>query len=225
MNATDLTRDELILLNTNFGEELEKQARAIAADENVKLAEVEGEAENLFNYGAELAMQKIAEMEMKYKEGDKKYDKDSEEYKKMEKEKGEKSDSEKTASAMGKFILEGYWDTMMEKGAEYYGDKNVYLEELVKEAKYGKVMSYLKGMGSKAKDVAGKASVKGKEMYGKHMAPRYQAAGEAGRKAMGKGLSAKERARYLGMAAKKTAPELAVGAAGAGAYGLSRKKK
>jgi len=126
MNLSDLTRDELLLVNTDFGSEIEKVASEIANEEFEKDAEVEGVADSCLVYGAELAMQKIAEMEEKHKKAKEEGEEDEEEE--------EKEEEEKTADAMGNFILEGYWNTMMEKGAEFYGDENIYIEELCKEA-------------------------------------------------------------------------------------------
>lgn len=138
MNLKDLTREELMLLNTDFGEEIEKQASAIVENESEKLAEVSEIADSCFDYGAELAMSKIAEMETNYaaKKGKEEEDDDEE-------DEDEEKEEEKTASAMGNFILEGYWNTMMEKGAEYYGDKDIYLEELCKEAGFARQMKNL----------------------------------------------------------------------------------
>ncbi len=152
MNLSDLTREELLLINTDFGEEIEKQASAIVDDEYEKIAEVEAVAENCYNYGAELAMQKIAEMEANYAEKKEKKKEGKED------EDEDEKDEEKTASATGNFITEGYWNTLMEKGAEYYNDENIYIEELCKEAKYtDKALKMVKGWGSKIKSISNKA--------------------------------------------------------------------
>jgi hypothetical protein len=136
IRLSDLTKEELDLLQTDFPEEMMKEAYAIVEEEQEKIAEMHQTASDCYEFGADLAMQKIAEMEAKAKE------------KEEEDEDEEDSDEEKTASAMGKFITEGYWDTLMEKGAEYYGDENIYIEELIKEAnllsKGKKMLSNLK---------------------------------------------------------------------------------
>lgn len=141
LRLRDLNRAQFELLQTDFPEEMMKEARAIVAEETEKVAELQGQAESCYDYGAEMAMQKIAEMEEAQKAKAKKEEDEEDE--------DEKSEEEKTASAMGKFVLEGYWDTMMEKGAEYYGDENIYIEELIKEAnllqKGKKVYKSLKG--------------------------------------------------------------------------------
>lgn len=213
MKLTDLTREQLVLINTDFGEELEKQASAEVDAEYEKLAESEEVAESCYNYGAELAMQKIAAME---EEAKKKEEKKEEE----EGEEEEEKEEEKTASAMGNFILEGYWNTMMEKGAEFYGDDSIYLEELCKEA----------GIANKAKDAA-KSALGYVKSYGQNVKNRALTAKMYAKGAFTPGVGGlkknlKTRAGLLGSAAKKVAPEAAVGAAavGAGAYGLSKKK-
>lgn len=130
LKIQDLSREELLILNANIDEDLMKVARAEVAEEMSKVAELQDMAADCYNYGAELAMQKIAEMEENAKE-------EAKEDESAEGEKKEEKEEEKTASAMGKFILEGYWNTMMEKGAEYHKDQGIYIEELIKEA--GKV--------------------------------------------------------------------------------------
>jgi hypothetical protein len=233
MKIQDLTREQLELLNTDFGDELEKQAEAIVDEEYEKLAELEGHAEDLYNYGAELAMQKIAEMEANYKEGDKEKEKEGED------EDEEEEEEEKQASAMGNFILEGYWNTMMEKGAEYYNDQNIYLEELVKEAGMDKVAagamraalykamqgakkSYRRAM-PKVKEKASEYADKAKEA----LKGRY-GAGTKGRRYLAMaGVKNKTQRKALGRAAKTYAPELAgLGVAGAagGALAYNRNK-
>jgi hypothetical protein len=152
---SDLTKAQLDLYGTKFPEEMMKEARAIVAEENEKVAELQKVASDCFNYGAELAMQKIAEMEETAKE----------EKKEEEKEEKEESDEEKTASAMGDFIFEGFWNTLMEKGAEFYGDKNIYIEELIKEAKMaGAFEGAKKLLQSGAKKAQGYASKGAKEV-------------------------------------------------------------
>lgn len=175
MNIKDLTREQLILINTDFGADLEKRASAIVAEENEKLAELQEIAASCMAYGSELAMQKIAEMEaahqQKLAEEDKKgLDKSEED----EDEEEEETEEEKTASAMGNFILEGYWNTMMEKGAEYYGDSNIYLEELCKEAKMGKVEKFIKMVKTKGNKAVGQAK-KQVAAAGKHVAKNKNA--------------------------------------------------
>lgn len=181
MNLKDLTKEQLLLLNTDFGPELEKQASAIVAEQQVKIAELQEVAASCMAYGEELAMNKIAEMEARYRQKLAQEEGSEEEKKGLEKKESEKeeedssSEEEKTATAMGNFILEGYWKTLMEKGAEYYGDKNIYIEELVKEAKGA---SSLQKFVSQAKSKLNKA--KGQAM--KHVTKnkgKYQAAGAA----------------------------------------------
>lgn len=161
LRLRDLNRAQFDLLQTDFPEEMMKEARAIVAEETEKVAELQGQAESCYDYGAEMAMQKIAEMEEAQKAKAKKGEEEEED------EDEEKSEEEKNASAMGKFVLEGYWDTLMEKGAEYYNDENIYIEELIKEAKLDKVMDYLRRAGASAKGVASKAKGKASEMAGK----------------------------------------------------------
>lgn len=165
MKLTDLTREQLLLINTNFGPALEKQAAAIVNNEFGKVAEMQNVAESLVTYGAELAMQKIAEMEEKYQEGATESEEGDEESASAE-EGASEEEEEKTASAMGNFILEGYWNTMLEKGAEYYGRQNahIYIEELCKQAGVSqiakKAVKAVKGAAKKTKKVV-KPAVKG----------------------------------------------------------------
>jgi hypothetical protein len=136
MNMNELSREQLMLLNTEFPADIEKQAEAIVNEEMSKVAELEEVANGCYNYGAELAMAKIAEMEQKHEAKESEEEETDEEGAPKKKKELEK-DAE--ADAMGNFILEGYWNTMMEKGAEFYGDSDIYLEELCKEAEFDKL--------------------------------------------------------------------------------------
>ena len=171
---SDLSREELLILNTNYDEGIMKEARAAVYEELEKVAELEGVAEESYNFGADLAMQKIAEMEEKAKKKEEKDDDEDE----------DEDESEKTASAMGKFILEGYWNTMMEKGAEYYGKEHsqIYLEELVKEAKLQNIGKAAKKYYKKGMSQAKKGLKKGKQEAKKHVGKAMggSAAGGAG---------------------------------------------
>ena len=195
----DLTREQLLLLNTDFGEEIEKQASAEVEDEMGKMAELEDVASSCMAYGSELAMQKIAEMEQNHQE---KVAAEEEDKKGLEKkededdEEEEKSEEEKNASAMGDFILEGYWNTMLEKGAEYYGDNSIYIEELCKEAKLGKVEKFIKGIkasGKKGYKATEKKVKKGYKASAKHLKKNkgaYIAGSAAGTTGLGAGYLA-----------------------------------
>ena len=244
MKLSDLTREELLLINTDFGEEIEKTASAVVEEEFDKIAASEEVAESCYTYGTELAMEKIAEMEANYEEGEKKDSEDSKDgkNKKGKKEEGKEGEAEKTASAMGNFILEGYWATMMEKGAEYYGDDDIYLEELCKEAgaskHVGKVLKFLKGKGESA--VTHAANLK---EIARHSAKDIYSGGKQalkGHKAFKKGKTLNQINRgYITRAGGlnkikgglQTGAPLMLGTAGiagtAGAldYGLSRNKK
>jgi len=238
MNLSDLTREELLLINTDFGEELEKTASSIVEEETEKIAEMEEVAGSCYNYGTELAMQKIAEMEAAYKNK-----KESEE----EEEEEDKDEGEKTASAMGNFILEGYWNTMMEKGAEYYGDENIYLEELCKEAGADKAAKSLISkmiqhgrIGAKKSGRAIKKGWEGTKEYGRKGWEGAKKGGESvaeyhrgigrGAKAgwtgvneFGQKLTKGERAKALGIAGAKTLPHF--GILGGSTYLATRDKK
>jgi len=106
-----LTERQEQLLNTDFGADMEKKAHEIVEMEKV--------ASDCITYGYELAMQKIAELEEKAAKGE-----DDE----------EKEEEEKTASAMGQIILDSYWSTLMEKGAEFYGDSDIYIDKIAEGA-------------------------------------------------------------------------------------------
>jgi len=103
-----LTQRQEQLLNTDFGADMEKRAHEIVEMEKV--------ASDCITYGYELAMQKIAELEEKAAKG--------------EDEKEEEKEEEKTAAAMGQIILDSYWSTLMEKGAEFYGDSDIYIDKM-----------------------------------------------------------------------------------------------
>lgn len=192
MELKDLTKEQLVLINTDFGEDLEKQASAHVDAEYEKIAELSDVADSCYSYGAELAMQKIAEMEANYAEKEEGKE-EGKEGKKEKKEEKKEEEAEKTASAMGNFILEGYWNTMMEKGAEFYeGDKGIYLEELCKEAGIDKeaanMMSYIKSMGKKSLSKGKELASKGKSAYGN--LSKKQKAVAAGTGAAGAGFLA-----------------------------------
>lgn len=162
-----LSRRQRELLNTDFGHEMEKQA--------AEIVEMEKTAEDCYTYGEDLALEKIAEMEEeaaeeKKKEGEGKKESDEEE--------------EKTAAAMGEIITDAYWNTLMEKGAEYYNDPDIYIEKLAKKkslmqrAKKGYKATMKEGksfkgnlkkaiMGGKIKGVRGRAA---KKLLGSNLA-------------------------------------------------------
>ena len=140
-----------MLLNTEFPEEIEKQAAAVVDYEYEKIAELEKTAAACMAYGEELAMSKIAELEATHQEKvameeEEKKDKMKglEKKEDKEEEESEEEEAEKNAAAMGNFILEGYLGTLMEKGAEFYGDKNIYVEELCKDAGFDLLATRLK---------------------------------------------------------------------------------
>lgn len=210
VSMRDLTKEQIELLNTEFPEEMMKEAYAQVAEEQEKVAELHQTASDCYNFGAELAMQKIAEMEAKAKEEEKEEEKSEED-----------KEEEKTASAMGKFITEGYWDTLMEKGAEFYGDENIYIEELIKEAKGGQVMNYLKSLG---KSLKGKA--KGAK---KAVSKDLSKVKREGKKLLtGKGPqggNAKRMTAAKNLAGTGTAKAVGGAAALGGAYGLGKASK
>ncbi len=119
----NLTQGQQRLLNTDFGADMEKKAHEIVEMEKV--------ASECITYGYELAMQKIAEME-------------EEAAKEKEEDKKEEKEEEKTASAMGQIILDSYWGTLMEKGAEFYGNPDIYIDKLAEGVAPG-MLDKLKG--------------------------------------------------------------------------------
>jgi len=100
------------LLNTDFGSDMEKRAHEIVGMEKV--------ASECMSYGYDLAMQKIAELEEKAS--------------KSEEEQEEEKEEEKTASAMGQIIMDAYWDTLLTKGAEFYGNSDIYIDKIAEGA-------------------------------------------------------------------------------------------
>ena len=232
MKLQDLTREQLMLLNTDFGEELEKQAAAYVEDESYEYDELEKTASSLLNYGAELAMEKIAEMEAKADEEKEEKEKKPIGLEKAEEPKKEEGEGEKTAAAMGNLVLEGYWDTLMEKGAEYYGDPAIYVEELIKEA--GMPDFVTKNWG-KARELASKAGGKIKDAY-THQKGGFKGMYEGGKKAVvgtkdqaGKMIAGSrgEGRKQLGRGMLTASPTLGAAALAAGGtgYALSGNKK
>lgn len=109
MNINELTENEALeLLNTDFGEDMEKQASAIV------------EAEEYYEYGSEMAKEAAANLEANYAEQGESY------------EYGE----EKLAAAdqASELIQEGFVSELMKLGEANYGDPMIYLEEMAKEA-------------------------------------------------------------------------------------------
>lgn len=131
MDINNLTEQEAIeLLNTDFGADMEKQAAAIV------------EAEEYIEYGQELALEKIAQMEANYEDG--------QEY-----------DQEKVASAdeASEYIQQGFVEAMMKLGEANYGDELIYLEEMAKEANkvtdaFGAAKKWVGSKGTAVKDYA-----------------------------------------------------------------------
>lgn len=149
-SLTDLSKHELDLLQTEIPEDMMKEASDFVAEERLEMEELIKTANECMDFGAELAMEKIAAFEAAQKEKESKKE-EEDEGEEEESAEEEKSEQEKKAYAMGGFISEGCINTLMEKGAEYYGDPNIYLEELVKEAgKLDAVRKALRGAADKA---------------------------------------------------------------------------
>lgn len=136
MDINNLTEQEAIeLLNTDFGPDMEKQAAAIV------------EAEEYIEYGQELALEKIAQMEASYEE--------VEEY-----------GQEKIASAdeASEYIQQGFVEAMMKLGQANYNDELIYLEEMAKEAgKTQEAIDFARAYGAKAGKGISNAASKAKK--------------------------------------------------------------
>lgn len=151
MKFEDLSAEDQALLNTDFPEEIEKQAAAEVAL-----------AQDLYASGfAKLASESADAM-----------DKVAEEEEEEEKEKPEnKLDEEekKEAAARGAFIAQGYIDGLKKLGSDRHGDENHYIYPFIAEKlaaggmEAGRVASFL----SKLKSSAGAGAGKAKAMAGK----------------------------------------------------------
>ena len=145
MNFNDLGPEDQELLNTNFGETLEKEA-----------AEQAGQINQLYAGGAELAEQDADVMEKMAAEG-KDGDKDGKEGDDEKKKASEKLDEgqKKEACARGAFIARGYIENLMKLGSERYDDELTYLYPYLEEKVAG-----IRDLASKAVG-AGKKFAKG----------------------------------------------------------------
>lgn len=151
MKFEDLSAEDQALLNTDFGEEIEKQAAAEVAM-----------AQDLYASGfAKLAAESADAMDKAEEE-----EKEEEEKKPENKlDEGEK----KEAMARGAFIAKGYVEGLKKLGSDRHGDENHYLYPFIAEKlaaggmEAGRVASFLSKLKSKASAGAGKA----KEMAGK----------------------------------------------------------
>jgi hypothetical protein len=111
--TTQLSAQDQTLINTNFGEEIEKIASAYAA-----------EIQDAYSYG----FSKLAEEAANAKdEEDKKEDKEEDKKEKMDEE------SEKKAAELGAFIERGFFDGLRKLGSERHGDEMFYLEPFITE--------------------------------------------------------------------------------------------
>lgn len=146
--TTQLTNEDKALLNTNFGEEIEK----IAAQRATAINEA-------YAYGfSKIAKEAADEKDKEDKENEGKDNDKKEE--KMDEE------SEKAAAELGAFIERGFFDGLRKLGSERHGDEMHYIAPFIleKAAAAGAremgaaVMSKLKGaagvVSSKAKDAA-----------------------------------------------------------------------
>lgn len=216
----NLTAQQQELVNTDFGEEIEKMA-----------AERVGACQEAYAYGFNKLAKDIADAK---DEADKKEEKkEDKEEEKMDEE------SEKAAAELGAFIERGTFDSLRKLGSERHGDEMHYIAPFVEEkiaADFGamgkKVMDAVKAAPGKAKDLA----VKGKDavvMNHKQMTGNFRQ-GYEGVKSSIKGVSqygdkltdAERKARAvgglkrLGEGALRASPYAAV--AGAGGVGVAK---
>jgi hypothetical protein len=159
MRIEDLTQEEVNLLQTDFGEELEKQASAYVDQVEVDSEEAVKMASACEQMGYEMAEKLAAEMEENYKEEPTAAEKKTEEEKKKEV-------MDKEASVRAAIMFQNTIAGLEKLGQERYGDKNIYLEEMVKQsgvkekilgilkAFKGNTISGAKNVGSGAKSYA-----------------------------------------------------------------------
>ena len=158
---SNLTAEQLELLNTEFPADMEKAAAAQAAL-----------ISDLYSTGfTKIAAQAADEMDKEEKK---------EEEKEEKKELSE--EHEKEASDRGAFIARGYIDGLMKEGSERHGDELHYLmpfiaEKLAMDA--GKVKAFLSNLGSKAKANMGTVGAKMKAGAGTAGAQAKDLAGKA----------------------------------------------
>jgi hypothetical protein len=157
MDLEKLSAADQALLNTDFGEDMEKEAAAM-----VKMAS------DCYAKGAEMALEIADDMDKLAAEEKKDDDKDDG---KMDEE------SEKAAAELGAFTDRGTWDTLLKLGSERHGDPSHYIlpfvEQKVAEAgahaalkkfagKKDQVMNFIRGVADKAKDKGGALAAKAK---------------------------------------------------------------
>lgn len=219
----NLSAQEQALLNTDFGEDMEKSA-----------AERVSACNEAYAYGfAKLAAEAA----------DAKDEEDKEEERKEEKKEKMDEESEKAAAELGAFIERGFFDGLRKEGSDRHGDELYYIEPLILDkiaAAKGKataaaakrLMDHLRSAGSKVTDAAGKAK-DSVVNYHKGMAQdaRFGAAalkgaitGKTRVGALNKGERMehlREGAKSLGKAGLKASPYAAVGAGGI--YAATRK--
>jgi len=157
MNYEDLTPEEKTLVNLDFGDELQKQASAYVDSLEEDSEEAVKTAQACAEMGSELAVKIAQELEEKYKE--KKEDKEE---KKDEKPKTEEEKKEevvmKEAAVRGAILFENTISALEKLGEERFGDKSIYIEELVKESgKMEAAQNLMKAIGSHFKSVGSKA--------------------------------------------------------------------
>lgn len=169
MKYEDLTPEQQELVNTDFGEEMEKEAAAELKQAN-----------DLYTVGFTKFAAEAAESM------DKAEDKAKEESGEKEKEEAEKKLSEeekKEAAARGAFIAKGYMDGLMKLGEQNHQDKYHYLAPFLEEkfAAKGKaakaIWSKLFAGGKAGKSARGAALKKSKAIARKYGPAAGAAAG------------------------------------------------
>lgn len=225
MKRSDLSAEDLALLNTDFGEmDKEAAAQVELADEMYltgfdKLATETADA--MDQAAAELLeAEKVASEEDALDE-----------------------ESEKMASELSCFIERGFFDGLRKLGSERHDDELHYLMPYIEEkvaatgakALLGKFRDRVKGinvkgMGAKAKELGAKAknmggkAVDGVSNYHKDMGAKAKAA-VTGKNSAGAAMTGKERAVAGGKSLAKASPYLALGAGGAFAATRGNKQK
>jgi hypothetical protein len=225
----NLTQEQADLLNTDFGEEIEKEAsvRAQAISE-------------CYNYGLEKIAAEVADKMDEEEKEEKKEEKEEHHEKKMDEE------SEKAAAELGAFIERGFFDGLRKLGSERHGDEMhylvPYLQEKVAKGKakaavgaFEHAMNKIRSVGHGAKELAGKA--KEHAAAGAQKVKEYHQTGahqvSHGAKSMHGAFSAPKgkKMEHFGRGAKEFGkgvahftPHAAV-VGGGGAYALSGKKE
>ena len=180
-----LSQEEIQLLNTDFGEEIEKHAAARATAIN-----------DAYQYGFDKKASELAndmdKLAAEAEEAKKKEIEDEDEDEEMDEE------SEKAAAELGAFIERGFFDGLRKEGAERHGNEMHYLQPYIEEkiavSAALKARTYLERASRAGKGVADKVRKGAKNVKEYHQKAYQQAKGGYNARRLGKGMQEKAQA-------------------------------